>query len=108
MSKAESRKKAAKVIRKYAKKLEKENFSFHSIYLFGSYAKGKVHKWSDIDIAVVSDEIRKDWDNNRKRLWKLRMGVDTRIEPHGFSREDFENESSPMAYEIKKTGVRII
>ena len=99
---------AEKVIRKYARNLKKENFSFSNIYLFGSYAKGNPHKWSDIDIAVVSEEIEKDWDKNRMRLWKLTRGVDNRIEPHGFSPKDFKNDWHPIVHEIKKTGIKVL
>jgi len=31
----------------------------HTIYLFGSYAKGKTHSLSDIDIAVVFEKPEK-------------------------------------------------
>lgn len=43
----------------------------------------------------------------RFKLWELRMGVDTRIEPHGFTPEDFADYWNPMAHEIKKTGIKI-
>ncbi|OGF22791.1 hypothetical protein A2Y83_03990 [Candidatus Falkowbacteria bacterium RBG_13_39_14] len=78
-----------------------------AIYLFGSYAKGKPDKWSDIDLAVVSDNLKRNRDKNKFLLWKLRMGVDTRIELHGFTRQDFKNDCDPMVYEIKKTGIRV-
>ena len=103
MSKVE----AKKVVRKYAEKLKEENYPFHSVYLFGSFAKNKSHKWSDIDVAVVSDKLKRNKDENRFLLWNLRMDVDTRIEPHGFTVKDFENECDPLAYEIRKTGIRI-
>jgi len=102
-----SRAEAKKIVRKYAKKLEEEKYSFAAIYLFGSFSKGKPRKWSDIDVAVVSRELDKNWDKARFRLWELREGVDDRIEPHGFSPKDFDNDWDPMVYEIKKTGVRI-
>jgi len=103
MSKAE----AKKVAKKYAEKLKAEKYLFSAVYLFGSFAKGEAHEWSDIDVAVVSKEIEKDWKKGRLKLWELRMGVDTRIEPHGFSPEDFKDYWNPMAHEIKKTGIKI-
>jgi len=96
------------VIRKYVRKLKKEKFAFSGVYLFGSYAKGKANEWSDIDIAVVSDEIERDWDENRKRLWRLTLGIDSRLEPHGFSEREFKENWHPMVNEIKKTGIKII
>lgn len=99
---------AKKIVRNYAKKLREENYPFSAIYLFGSHAKGKARKWSDIDVAVVSDKMKRNRDNGRFLLWNIRMDVDTRIEPHGFTVKDFQDESDPMVYEIKKTGIRIV
>ena len=103
MSKAE----ATKVVRKYAEKLKAEKYPFSAIYLFGSFAKETNHKWSDIDVAIVSKEVEKNWKKGRLKLWELRTDIDTRIEPHGFSPEDFKDYWNPMAHEIKKTGIRI-
>jgi len=102
-----SRVEAKKIIKKYAEKLKEENYPFFAIYLFGSHAKGKSNKWSDIDVAVVSDKLKKQRDLNRFLLWKIRRDVDARIEPHGFTVEDFKENADPMVSEIKKTGVRV-
>ena len=104
MSKTE----AKKITKKYAEKLKQEKFPFLAIYLFGSHAKGKANKWSDIDIAVISDKFKRNNDKNRWLLWNLTLDVDTRIEPHGFTKKDFSNEADPMAHEIKKTGIKIV
>ncbi len=104
MSKSE----AKKVVRRYAKKLKAEKYPFSAIYLFGSSVSGKSHKWSDIDVAVISKELDKDWREARMKLWRIGADVDTRIEPHGFSPEDFKDYWNPMAHEIKKTGIRIV
>ena len=97
-----------KIVNNYAKKLRAENFNFSAIYLFGSSAKGKANKNSDIDVAVVSDKFKKDWNKNEDKLWKFAFHVDSRIEPMGFSTSDFKNTNDPMVSEIKNTGVRII
>lgn len=98
---------AKKIVKKYAEKLKKEKYPFTAIYLFGSFARGNPHKWSDIDVAVVSSEIEKDYLEGRKKLWHLTRGVDSRIEPHGFSPKGFKQNWIPMVHEIKKTGIRI-
>jgi len=98
---------AKKVVLKYTEKLRAERYPFSAVYLFGSFAKNKQHKWSDIDVAVVSKELNKDWRKARMRLWRIGADVDTRIEPHGFSPEDFKDYWNPMAHEIKKTGIRV-
>lgn len=98
---------AKKIVKKYADQLKKEHYPFSEIYLFGSYAQNKAHEWSDIDVAVVSNKLLNNVDKNRFLLWKLRMGISTKIEPHGFTPADFKNNTDPMVYEIKKTGIKI-
>ena len=38
--------------------LEKNNIHINKAILFGSYAKGTFNEWSDIDIALVSDNFQ--------------------------------------------------
>mgnify|MGYP001558167145 CR=1 FL=1 len=97
-----------KIVKHYGRALKKARYPFAALYLFGSHAKMKTHKWSDIDVAVVSDRLKKNRDKNRFLLWNVRMGVDTRIEPHGFTVKEFANDANPLAHEIKKTGIRIV
>ena len=68
----------------------------------------RIHKWSDIDVAVVSDKMKRNRDKNRFLLWHIRRDVDSMIEPHGFTVKDFEDINDPMVYEIRKTGIRIV
>ncbi|MFH1837904.1 MAG: nucleotidyltransferase domain-containing protein [Candidatus Kuenenbacteria bacterium] len=96
-----------KIVKKYAQALKEKKYSFFKIYLFGSCAKKNQNKWSDIDVAIITDKLKKNKDKNRFLLWDIRMDVDTRIEPHGFTVEDFQNEYDPMVYEIKNTGIEI-
>lgn len=98
---------AKKVVKKYAEILKKNNYPYSAIYLFGSYASGKQKEWSDMDVAIVSDKLRRNYDKNRFLLWKLRMDIDTRIEPHGFTKKEFKDELNPVAREVRKTGIRI-
>lgn len=97
-----------KIIRNYAKVLRARNFPVSSMYLFGSYAKNKANKWSDIDVAVISNKLRRNYERNRTMIRNICLDVDTRLEPHTFTEEDFKNDADPLAYEIRKTGIRII
>lgn len=100
--------KIKQIVRKYAEKLEEENYPFSAIYLFGSCAKDKSHEWSDIDVAVISERLNRNRDKNENLLWHIRRKVDSMIEPHGFTIKDFQDECDPMVHEIKKTGIRIV
>ena len=103
-----SRIKAEKIVKKYAAELKAKKYPFSEIYLFGSYANGKANRWSDIDVAIISDKLKKNWNKNEDILWRYTIGVDSRIEPIGFTVKDFQDDSNPMVYEIKKTGIKIV
>lgn len=97
-----------KIVKQYAHALKNANYPFTPLYLFGSHARGKARPWSDIDVAVVSNKLKKNFDQNRFKLWHIRLDVDTRIEPHGFTIKDFTDDVNPMAYEIRKNGIRVV
>ena len=103
MSKSE----AKKIAKKYKETLEAENYPVSTLFIFGSSVKGNTSTWSDIDVAVVSERVAENYDKGRFALWQLRRKVDLRIEPHGFSPKDWEDDGNPMVHEIKKTGERI-
>ena len=103
-----SKNNAKKIVEEYAGKLKKENYPFSAIYLFGSYAQNKNNKWSDIDVAVVSDKLKRNWWKNEILLSHISLDIDSRIEPHGFTVKGFADNSDPMVYEIKRTGIRVV
>ncbi len=80
-------------------------FGVKKVYLFGSFATGKEKDESDIDIALVLENMP-DFFSAQKQLMKLRRKIDLRIEPHPIKEEDF-NSLSPFAYEIERTGIEI-
>jgi uncharacterized protein len=88
--------------------LIKEKFSdIESAYIFGSYAKGKSTDDSDIDIALIFTNL----DDSRRfdiqvQLMLLAAQIDSRIEPHPISHDDF-NSGNPFVVEIKKTGIEV-
>ena len=47
------------IVKKYVDKVS-EQYKIKAIILFGSYAKGTEHKDSDIDIAIITDDIKND------------------------------------------------
>jgi predicted nucleotidyltransferase len=89
-------------------KLREKKYPFFAVYLFGSYAQGRANKNSDIDVAVVSDRLKNNWNENEEKLWKYTMEVDSRIEPVGFTQKDFKQGADPLIFEIKKTGIKVV
>lgn len=80
-------------------------YNIHQAILFGSFAKGTNHNDSDIDIAVIINNVA-DIIDTQIDLMKLRRNIDLRIEPHPFMKSDF-NASNPVANEILKYGIII-
>jgi uncharacterized protein len=86
--------------------LENEKLPIEKIILFGSFAHGKPHKWSDIDLCVVSPKF-KDPVRAMQYLITHRPGDEVpAIEPIGFNPRDFK-EGGGLIDEIKKTGIEI-
>ena len=96
-----------KIIRAYLDVLREKNICISRAYLFGSCAKNRFTKDSDIDLAIVSNDFKGDIINDRLSLMRLRRGVDLRIEPHPFTKKEF-SLSNPFVKEIIETGERII
>ncbi|NIJ51257.1 nucleotidyltransferase domain-containing protein [Dyadobacter arcticus] len=85
--------------------LLKQTFSVKKAFLFGSFAKGNFHEDSDIDIAIIVENVD-DILEAQITMMKLRRRVDIMIEPHPFLEEDFE-ASNPVAFEVMKYGIEI-
>lgn len=79
-------------------------YNLNSVYLFGSYANGNQKEDSDIDVAVVVNELIGDYLTNTPLLWKLRRQIDSRIEPILF---ELDKDPSGFLEEIKFTGIEI-
>jgi len=74
------------------------------IILFGSCAKDTIHAKSDIDIAVISKAFDIDTAANWGKLGSIIYEINTSIESHPFSVDDW-SYSTPFIEEIKRTGV---
>ena len=85
----------------------KKHYNIKAIILFGSYAKGTEHEDSDIDIAVITDDIKTDRFDEEIKLMQLRWDIDLRIEPHIISISDYENNETPFVVEVKNTGIKV-
>ena len=96
-----------KIIKNYILYLKKSNLEFDKVYLFGSYAKNKQSDYSDIDLAFIFDKQKQiDYFDLQVQMLTLASDIDTRIEPHPMSSEDFTPEN-PLAFEILNTGKEI-
>ncbi|MEK7166007.1 MAG: nucleotidyltransferase domain-containing protein [Patescibacteria group bacterium] len=96
-----------KLIQRYKNSLEK-NFPVTEVIVFGSQAKGTAKEWSDIDVCVVSPILGKDRHDERLMLSRYVDDIDLRIEPHPYHPRDLLDKWDPLAYEIRKYGIKVV
>ena len=94
-------------IAKYLDLIKEKFTDIEKVYLFGSYAKGKSTEDSDIDVALIFTNL----DDSKRfdiqvQLMMLAAQIDSRIEPHPISHDDFVS-GNPFVIEIKKTGIEV-
>jgi len=92
------------IANKYSKTVCEAIPSVKEVILYGSYAKNNATNNSDIDIAIIIEDLEDDYLDAQTRLFKLRRSVDLRIEPVLI--EEF-NDRSGFLKEIKETGIEI-
>lgn len=73
--------KALSLAKEFANLVIKE-FTPQEILLYGSYAKGTAREESDIDVAVVFDELEGNWLESASRLSGIAWSVSSYIESH--------------------------
>ena len=83
--------------------LEKLGFPVGKAILFGSIAKGKIHQYSDIDLAVWSSNFTNNYFENIEKTVSLKR-THKNIELHPFSMQQDKN-NNPFIEEIENTGI---
>lgn len=100
--------KTKKKILDFAKLLQKSDIAVEKIILYGSCAKGKAKRGSDIDLCVVSPLFKDNPDDYFKKIWHLAAEVDPSLEPLPFTEKELSNPYSTLSAEINQFGIRII
>jgi predicted nucleotidyltransferase len=99
------------LVEKLKKFKERVNKDMHidKLILFGSMATGKTHKWSDVDLIIVSPQFRKMnfFERGAKMYdyWDLKLPVDFLC----FTPEEFRKKLKgvTIAREASKEGIAI-
>lgn len=97
--------KILKSINQYINEIKK-HYNISEVILFGSYAKGKEHADSDIDIAIISEDFE-DLFEIMADLMGLTWDIDARIEPHPIRKKDYDEVSDYFIQEIIDTGIKV-
>ncbi|MFH1223192.1 MAG: nucleotidyltransferase domain-containing protein [Pseudomonadota bacterium] len=94
-----------KIIKRYINAVN-EVYKLDRVYLFGSYAKNKQRKWSDIDLAMVSKDFETiDSYTAMVMLARLKRDIEPAIEALPFIPEDIDNpQLGSIEYAVAKEG----
>ncbi len=96
------------IVLKFIDALTTKGIRIERVVLYGSYASGKKHSGSDLDIAIISPDFGKDRFEEGKLLHRLAWRVDPRIEPIPISSHSYENDTwIPLIHEIRSKGIEI-
>lgn len=96
------RREALDIARRYKHALG-ARYGAAAVYLYGSYSKGTQRTDSDIDVAVVIDEMQGDWFANVPQLWTTGRKVHELIEPVLIERR----HPSPLLREVLQSGIEV-
>ncbi len=96
---------AIKIVKEYINFLKNNQYNIKKVYLFGSYVTESNNEDSDIDLAIVMNNVSNSFIT-QVQLMKISRKFDTRIEPHPFDESDFD-KTNPFANEIITKGVQI-
>jgi len=98
--------KIRRIVDQYLAALEANKIPIRQAILFGSYTRGNYNKWSDIDIALVSEAFEGNRIDDRGKIRKITLSISSDIEVLPFNPRDFTTDD-PFVREIVKTGIKI-
>ena len=82
--------------------LKSKGYSLEKIILFGSYANGKPHEYSDIDLAIWSPQFSDDPYESREKIRSLLQSFSPiQLQPYNSGESA---STDPFIGEIERTG----
>jgi predicted nucleotidyltransferase len=96
-----------KIINLYLSSLKENGIQIQDAILFGSYARGKASKWSDIDLALVSECFEGVRFRDKNKIRRITISISSDLEILPFNPGNFTPDD-PLVKEILDTGVRVI
>jgi predicted nucleotidyltransferase len=95
-------------VRLYVARVKSAKIPVEKVIVFGSHAKGTTHKWSDIDVCIVSPQFGKNGFDELVKLSQLRDDSTIDIEAHPMNPRDLMNKYDTLASEIRKYGIDVL
>jgi predicted nucleotidyltransferase len=98
------------IVRQYLRNLAQQGIPARMGVIFGSYAVGHPHQWSDIDLVVVSRTFDGTFSRDAiNSLWRVAARTDSRIEPIPCGeRQWVEDEVTPIIEVARREGVQVL
>lgn len=103
-----TKKEIGQITSDYKQALTEHGIKVKKLILFGSYARGVEHDWSDVDLVVVSPSFGKK--NSFDELVDINVianKISPMIEAHPATPREFALGDSPWLAEAKKYGKEI-
>lgn len=97
------------IVQRYLAALREVGIQARRAVLFGSFALGNAHEWSDIDLIVIAPEFDgpKSWEMIEE-MWVTTLKADSRIEPIPCGEREWEEEGGRPILDIaRREGVII-
>ncbi len=98
--------KVIRIAKRYILELQKNGIRVSRAFLYGSYATGKAHRDSDIDIVVVSPQFSGVRFMDSYKIARYCRNVDLRISPLAYHPKNFTKDDI-IPYEAVTHGIRI-
>ncbi|MBI5814417.1 MAG: nucleotidyltransferase domain-containing protein [Nitrospinae bacterium] len=96
-------------IRKYLRDLNDGGMEVRFGVLFGSFARGEEHEWSDIDLLVVSPRFDGKFEREEvDKLWATTINSDIRIEPIPCGDRMWIEDDSSLIVEVARREGQVI
>lgn len=92
-------------LKRFLDALKSKGYSFEKIILFGSYANGQPHEYSDIDLAIWSPQFSDDPYESREKIRSLLQSFSP-IQLHPYASGETAS-TDPFIGEIERTGKEI-
>lgn len=92
-----------KATQEFVESAKMNNLFIEKVLLFGSYAKGNPHKYSDIDLAVFSKQFSENPLQNIKMIQTTKRLPQMQLHLYPFK----EFEEDPFVSEIKRHAINI-
>lgn len=92
--------------RRFVRDVQKVGIRLQGAYLFGSYATGRAHRDSDIDVALISPDFS-GWVDDLDKIETALVNMDPRIELIHLRPDAFVDEN-PLAWQVKRKGISLL